>query len=180
MSAPAELASETSRSSSGTAIVVVLLVAGLVTGFVVGYYTSSRNDGISPPATNTIAIPGSTAHLSVLAGQMSAMNGYYIGGLMSPTVVVKTGAIVTIYFSNIDAASNRSLVISSSGPPYGVDFRPVPAFPGAETPNPYTGVPPGESATFTFTASTAGTYWYVCGIPGHAAMGMYGKFVVQA
>lgn len=39
-------------------------------------------------------------------------------------------------------------------------------------------VPGGESATFTFVAPDAGSYKFVCSIPGHAAAGMVGDFTV--
>ena len=39
-------------------------------------------------------------------------------------------------------------------------------------------IPGGESATFTFTAPAAGTYQYVCTVPGHAPAGMVGTFTV--
>ncbi|RMF30463.1 MAG: hypothetical protein D6752_04035, partial [Candidatus Nitrosothermus koennekii] len=31
----------------------------------------------------------------------------------------------------------------------------------------------------TFTADTPGTYYYICLVPGHAALGMQGKFIVE-
>ncbi len=40
-------------------------------------------------------------------------------------------------------------------------------------------VAPGGSASVTFTATTAGTYYYICQVPGHVALGMYGSFVVN-
>lgn len=40
-------------------------------------------------------------------------------------------------------------------------------------------VAPGESGTVTFTAPAAGTYKFVCTVPGHAAAGMVGTFTVN-
>ncbi|MFZ0545529.1 MAG: cupredoxin domain-containing protein [Candidatus Promineifilaceae bacterium] len=40
-------------------------------------------------------------------------------------------------------------------------------------------VPAGESKTITFTAPAAGTYKFVCTIPGHAAAGMVGTLTVN-
>ncbi|MCI0395026.1 MAG: plastocyanin/azurin family copper-binding protein [Chloroflexi bacterium] len=37
----------------------------------------------------------------------------------------------------------------------------------------------GQSGTVTFTAPAAGTYKYVCAVPGHAAGGMVGTLTVQ-
>ena len=35
-----------------------------------------------------------------------------------------------------------------------------------------------HTATLTFTASTPGTYHYLCPVPGHAQKGMVGTFIV--
>jgi nitrite reductase (NO-forming) len=40
-------------------------------------------------------------------------------------------------------------------------------------------VPPGESKTISFTAPAAGTYQYVCTIPGHAPAGMVGTMTIN-
>jgi len=38
----------------------------------------------------------------------------------------------------------------------------------------------GQGArTFTFQAGPAGTYRYICPMPGHAQMGMHGGFIVR-
>ena len=36
----------------------------------------------------------------------------------------------------------------------------------------------GKSTTLTFTAPTAGSYQYICTVPGHALAGMVGKLTV--
>ncbi|NDF35950.1 MAG: hypothetical protein EB154_08925, partial [Nitrosopumilaceae archaeon] len=38
---------------------------------------------------------------------------------------------------------------------------------------------PGESGEVTFTAGAPGSYHYICTVPGHAALGMSGNFVVE-
>jgi len=35
------------------------------------------------------------------------------------------------------------------------------------------------ASTFTFQAGPAGTYQYICLMPGHAQMGMHGAFIVR-
>jgi uncharacterized cupredoxin-like copper-binding protein len=42
-----------------------------------------------------------------------------------------------------------------------------PAFKGASTPQPKTGLAAGEKATFRFRASKAGSYRFACLVPGH-------------
>lgn len=84
-----------------------------------------------------------------------------------------------MYFLNTPATIPHSWVLLVDGPPYAAHPPEEVAFPGAATTEFEVGTPAGESDTITFTASTPGTYWYVCHVPGHAAGGMYGKFVVK-
>ena len=56
----------------------------------------------------------------------------------------------------------------------------TPAFPGATTASFATGLPKGSKQTFTFEASKAGTYEFVCGVQGHAVAGAWDAFVVSA
>ena len=37
-----------------------------------------------------------------------------------------------------------------------------------------------HTGTLSFTATNAGTYEYLCPVPGHAEEGMAGSFVVEA
>lgn len=40
-------------------------------------------------------------------------------------------------------------------------------------------VGPGQTATVHFTPTTAGTYYFYCAVPGHAAAGMVGRLTVR-
>ena len=48
-----------------------------------------------------------------------------------------------------------------------------PAFRGAATPRPQTGLQPGQSARFTFRARKRGVYRFACLVPGHESARMY-------
>ena len=159
---------------SGRALAIGLLVVGLVVGLGIGYLIAPTPQ--APPAPeNVIEISGSSVHLAVLSGPGLAFS---IGGLKNPTISVERGANVTVHFSNIDSLPH-SFVVVAQGPPYGAD-PPAAALPGAETPMAMDGTMAGENASASFTASTAGTYYYVCHVPGHASAGMYGTFNVRA
>jgi hypothetical protein len=54
----------------------------------------------------------------------------------------------------------------------------TPAFPGASTPDPVTGLAPAASATFDFTPTTAGDYRIECLVPGHDPAGMWATLKV--
>jgi len=53
-----------------------------------------------------------------------------------------------------------------------------PAFRGAATPQPQTGLEAGHTARFTFRASKRGVYRFVCLVPGHETARMYDVFKV--
>jgi rusticyanin len=107
-----------------------------------------------------------------------------IAGLVNPTVVIRRGAQVTVDFFNADADQKtmHGWRLSATRPPYPRHVLPVAtlAFPGAVAM-----AIKGETAhkwlaeTVHFQASRAGTYYYICQIPGHAQKGMYGKLVVK-
>ncbi len=175
MTAPSSPAAAPAKPSRGAVVGFVLLIVGVVVGVGIGYLIAP-GAGPAPP-TNTISIPGSRVHLSVLSGPGTDL-AFLIGGLTNPTIEVQAGANVTIHFLNVGTLPH-SWVLLTRGPPYAADPPTEVAFPGAETPDAMMGTPSAGNATISFTASTAGTYWYVCHVPGHAAGGMYGKLVVR-
>lgn len=157
----------------GKAVAIGLLIIGLVVGLGLGYVIAPRP---AAPSGNVIALDGTAIHLAVLSGPGAQLT-FLVGGLENPTIEVPAGANVTVHYSNI-ASIAHSWVLVSAGPPYGAE-PPEVAIPGALShPMPHEGQAPGENATFAFTASPAGTYWYVCHVAGHAAGGMYGTFVI--
>lgn len=153
---------------------IVLLVVGLLIGAAIGFYAAPRS---TPPPANEIALSGTRVYLAVVSGPGNALS-FAIGGLTDPTIRVARGANVTVFFRNVDSAQSHSWVLLSSGPPYAAEPPMDIAFPGAGSPDMMMGTMPAGYATFAFTASTAGTYWYVCHVSAHAAGGMYGQFLV--
>ena len=105
---------------------------------------------------------------------------FRIAGLVNPTIVVPRGATVTVQLVNADPDMSHNWVVTSAQPPFSfMSMMTGPAFSGAFS------APLGDptsaglpSETISFTASTAGTYTYLCQVPGHAAQGMYGTFEV--
>ena len=109
------------------------------------------------------------------------------GGLTDPTVYVPLGAHVALRVINMDYGPDmdHGLVITAAKPPY-------PARLARRLPGVLADIPPlpprsnvhlrtsrYAEATVRFVARRAGTYYYVCPVPGHAlAFRMYGRFVV--
>jgi len=173
-------------------LAAILLIVGLVVGLGVGYLIAP-----APQASQerVLDLSGSAVELTVHAGHLNGKFSFLISGshmdhlegeflspiegLLNPTVRVKTGANVTVNFRNVDWDMPHSMGFVAQGPPYGADPPEDMAFPGAETPMVHVGTNSDVNEVFAFTATPAGTYWYVCHVPGHAAAAMYGKFVVS-
>ncbi len=100
--------------------------------------------------------------------------GYALEGeeLVSPgpTITVRVGEPVTITFRNVDDSQEPhdfTIVAEKRG----IADR----LWGAET----EWLLFGEQQTITFTPDTPGSYFYVCSVPGHFRVGMWGSFVVE-
>jgi plastocyanin len=96
-------------------------------------------------------------------------DGYDKGAM---TVAVPVGWSVTVDFSNVGSINHSAAVVTSTGTTL--------VFPGAETPIPLAGTAPGQTATFTFTASQVGSYRMSCLIPGHETAGMWVTLSVES
>jgi rusticyanin len=105
---------------------------------------------------------------------------FTIAGLTDPAIIVPAGAKVTVRFINNDTDEAHGWLITGRKPPFEFGQPSTPALAGA-----FAGVigdptAAGDGAnTITFTASGPGSYRYVCPMPGHAQMGMYGSFIVR-
>jgi sulfocyanin len=121
-----------------------------------------------------------TAEITIIADRSSsggfAFNGNQRGAM---TVTVPVGWQIVVHFENTDTIGHSLGVL-----PSGAHQQPAPpaspAFAGAITSNFAAGLPKGSAVTFTFDASKAGTYEFVCGVPGHAISGQWDALVVSA
>ncbi len=132
---------------------------------------------VSSPFPGTPGAQGqSSTTINVIGGEINAtLYGFALAGQSlsspGPTIVVRLGDTVTINFTNV--GGNVSLphtfnIVDSSG---------YIAFPDVGTPdNP---INAGQSGSATFTADKAGNFTYVCLVPGHKQLGMWGTFVVE-
>jgi plastocyanin len=101
-------------------------------------------------------------------------------GLENPTIEVARGALVKIQFVNGDSDSAHGWLLLNPMVRIGNIIHGPRAFAGAFA---LLGDPTsaGQPVTkITFRATQTGTYRYECPVPGHAAMGMQGAFVVRS
>jgi len=134
-------------------------------------------------AANRITFTGTSVRLTVLASPAGGPDETFrIAGLTDPAITVTTGAQVSMEVINADPRTAHGLVITAGGATS--SWMPMvtarPAFPGSAVwflGNP---TPAGmHAATLDFTASTPGSYRYLCPVPGHAQKGMTGAFTVS-
>jgi rusticyanin len=134
-------------------------------------------------AANRITFTGTGVRLTVLASPAGGPDETFrIAGLTDPAITVPAGAQVSIEVINADPGTAHGLVITAGGT--GSSWMPMltarPAFTGSAVW--FLGNPTSagmHAATLSFTASTPGTYQYLCPVPGHAQEGMTGTFTVS-
>lgn len=134
-------------------------------------------------AANSVTFTGTSVRLAVLASPSGGRDETFrIAGLTDPAIIVRAGARVSIEIINADPDTAHGLVITPSHA--GASWMPMmtarSAFPGSALW--FLGNPTSAGmhvGTLTFTASTPGTYRYLCPVPGHATKGMAGTFTVR-
>ena len=138
----------------------------------------ARIDRSARPLTFT----RTNVNLVVLGSPSMPGESFRIAGMTNPSVTVPAGAHVTITLVNADSDMAHGLVVTvgdarSAWMPM---MTATPAFSGSALW--FLGNPTSagmHEGTLTFTASSAGTYHYLCPVPGHAQKGMIGTFTVS-
>jgi plastocyanin len=134
-------------------------------------------------AEHRIIFSGGTVQLTVLASPASGRGETFrIAGMTNPAIVVGVGAQVSIEVINADSGAAHGLVVT--GGPATSSWMPMMTAPPAFTGSAlwFLGDPTSaglHAGTLTFTASTPGTYRYLCPVPGDAQNGMSGTFIVS-
>jgi nitrite reductase (NO-forming) len=90
----------------------------------------------------------------------------------NPKITVKSGDTVTIRVANNGKSFHAFGIVSDVDDPNSLVFNSAIRSPN----NP---LKPGEKGEVTFTAGAPGSYHYICTVPGHAALGMQGDFIVE-
>ncbi len=121
-----------------------------------------------------------TVTFKVYAGENNGMNfNNYGHGDM--TLTVPANWRVTVDFVNTDNAQVHSAMIVPLADHVQMNIASSAlVFSGASTPDPSLGTNYGVHQSFSFVANKSGDYALACGIPGHAAMGMWDHFNVSS
>lgn len=112
----------------------------------------------------------------IVGGEMGNTFGYGLEGQEisspGPTLRVKVGDVVRITFTNMGRMPHTLALTTAL-------MYDAPVVFGAAIGSSTQPVQPGVTASVTFTASSAGEYYYLCQVPGHPQLGMYGTFIVE-
>ena len=119
-----------------------------------------------------------TSH-TLYAGSVTSGSGTYGFGLSStditspgPTLTLKEGTPCTITVNNVANMPHSFEIVTSKA----VSTSPLWSS-GIDLTN-Y--IPPGGSGSVTFTPTQTGDFYYVCTVPGHIALGMWGNVKVTS
>lgn len=130
---------------------------------------------------NTITFRGKDVNIVLLGSPKIADDKFFIGGLINPMLQVPKNAKISLEMINEDDGMSHGVEITNAIPAYNY----MPMMGGGVYPDTFiTPLPEATkdkyptSAT-TFISSQEGTFYYICQYPGHAAKGMYGKFIIK-
>ena len=143
------------------AVVVIIVIIG------VAVYVLTMRPGSTTPATVT---------MTLYEGEVSTTQ-YGFGNSASslaspgPTLTFKNGDVVQMTVYNVGTMPHSWAISTTPNTSGQILFN-------SEI-NPGTYIAAGQSGTVTFTVNQAGSFYYVCPIPGHTDLGMYGSVTVN-
>lgn len=124
----------------------------------------------APKPTKFFKVSGKTVTLTLISAYNNNNFAYNFDGYAKGKMVVSVPLGTTIHVvctASKKASVNHSCAITRKLS----DTKP--AFSGAATKSPQTGLAPGQTEKFTFIANKKGTYKIICLVPGHADAGMW-------
>jgi rusticyanin len=133
-------------------------------------------------AARMITFTGMNVNLVMLASPSMPAESFRIAGMTNPRISVPAGAHVSIELINADSDMAHGLVVTAGQQARSTMpmMTAVPAFSGSALW--FLGQPTAagmHAGTLTFTATTPGSYQYLCPVPGHAREGMAGRITVR-
>jgi len=145
-------------------IIIIIIVAAGVLAYV---YTR-------PPSTSSSSkgIP-----ITLYAGEVSSSE-YGFGNSSSsitspgPSLTLKVGDNYTVTLHNVGTMGHNWALVTQKN-----SSAPL-AFANAQIASGGSPVQPGNTGSITFTATQAGTYYYICQVDAHVTLGMWGRVTV--
>ncbi len=135
----------------------------------------TETPGVASADRKTLTFREKAVRLVVHSGPANDMLSYRIAGLRNPTLIVPAGATIKALFINTDGDMMHNLRFTVQKPPFKGPVK------SAGTTNlPHKSETANHAEDLTMRVPThAGTYTYLCTVPGHAPGGMYGTLIVR-
>jgi len=133
--------------------------------------------GAAAPSGAEVKPTGNKVELTLSFVMSSDFKQYAFNALpgqpgTNPDIKVKSGDTVTIHIKNDSKSFHSFGVVVDPDNPSNILWN-------SEIATPDKPLKPKESGDVTFVAGAPGTYHYICTVPGHAALGMDAKFIVE-
>ena len=130
---------------------------------------------VIPGVTNTSTTPN--VNITLYEGAVSSNLygfGYSANNLVSPgpTLTFKVGDIVNVTVTDVGQLPHNWAIVSTNQTSAPVQFN-------AQIRSASSPLQHGETGSVVFTVTKAGDYYYICQVPGHVDLGMWGKAVVN-
>ncbi len=169
--------SNTSWYVAAAIIVIVIIVVGVVA------YEATLAPPTSPtptPSGSSSPSPsssGGTTNIDIYAGEVSTST-YGFGNSASsinspgPTLTFTAGEKVTVTFHNAGTMAHNWAIVDAKSSTANVLWS-------AQVGSAANPISAGGTATVTFTVGSAGSYFYICQVDAHVALGMWGTVTVS-
>jgi plastocyanin len=130
---------------------------------------------VFPGVATTTPMPN--VSITLYEGEISSSLygfGYSPNSLISPgpTLTFKVNDIVNVTVTDVGQLPHNWAIVSSNQTSAPVLFN-------AQIRSASSPLQHGESGSVIFTVAKAGDFYYICQVPGHVDVGMYGKVVVN-
>jgi uncharacterized cupredoxin-like copper-binding protein len=138
--------------------------------------TPTTSTSPSPGASPTPTPSGTTVDLTLYAGSVSTSTygyGESAGNIISPgpTLKLKSGQTYNMTVHNVASIAHSWEIVQtkavSESPMFGAGID-IDSY-----------IQPGESGSVTFTPDQTGNFYYVCTVPGHIQLGMWGNVEIS-
>ena len=173
-------------SNTGWYIAAVVIVIVIIVVGVLAYkyaMPGTTNPSPSPststsPSTSESPSPSGSSGattMTIYAGEVSSSQ-YGFGNSASsitspgPDITLKVGTTYTMTLNNAGQLPHGWEIVATKA-------TGTPMFGAGIGVSNY--ISPGATGTITFTPNQAGNFFYVCTVPGHVALGMWGNVIVN-
>ncbi len=143
-------------------LIVAVVVIVIIVGGVLAYVLTRPGGG---GGVNTMDVYAAEYKFGTSAGSLSSPG---------PTLTFTAGQTYTITMHNVGTMLHNFAITTTK-----TDGSTSIAFSGAQIGSTGNPIAAGSTGSCTFTAGSAGSYYYICQVDGHVSLGMWGLVTVN-